>query len=120
MTLSKEQYEIIDKIATKTKCNCWFSIRQDDNDNDYVFDLEENKKISLLAGLSLLWDSVCDELIDHNEVLIMEELLNTLYIEDKSDKIHKAYDIAVSILNGEKDDSYITDIVGYLGEVLDN
>lgn len=118
MTLSKEQYEIIDKIATKTKCNCWFSIRQDDKGNDYVFDIEENKKMSLLDGLSLLWNSNWDKLIDHNEILIIKELFNTLYIEDKREKVYKAYDIALNILNGEKDDSYIMDIVGYLGEVL--
>lgn len=80
MTLSKEQYEIIDKIATKTKCDCWFSIQQDDDGNDYVFDLEENKKISLYAGVLDLYDAVKfdDNIITYNERRIISELLNYL------------------------------------------
>ena len=46
MTLSENEYNGLTKIARKTKCDCWFDIRQDKNGNDYVFDLENRKRLS--------------------------------------------------------------------------
>lgn len=72
-TLTNEEYNLLNKIATKTKCDCWFSIRQDEDGTDYVFDIEEGKRMSLKAGFELLCEAInrkennCDLTLDEEE-----------------------------------------------------
>lgn len=85
--LTNEEYNILEKIASNTKMDCWFSIEQDDNEEDYVYDLEENKKLSLYDGLSQLVEGIdCVENYDScnltdEEKLTFEHLLYRLDIE---------------------------------------
>ena len=65
MMLSESEYSGLTKIARKTKCDCWFDIRQDKNGNDYVFDLENRKRISLRAGMLQLFEAVISPLTEY-------------------------------------------------------
>ena len=40
-TLTNIQYNTLNQIASRTKMDCWFDIRQNESFQDYVFDLEE-------------------------------------------------------------------------------
>lgn len=88
MTLSENEYNGLTKVARKTKCDCWFDIRQDKNGNDYVFDLENRKKISVANGVLQLADAIVDPLSDYGltseeakavDDLIMDAIVKKLY-----------------------------------------
>ena len=60
MKLNEHEFIGLSEIARKTKCDCWFEIRQDKNGDDYVFDLEAGKKISIKSGVSQLAEAMVD------------------------------------------------------------
>lgn len=86
-TLTNEEYNVLNKIAYKTKIDCWFCIKQDNKGTDYVYDLEENKRICLKTGVSQLIEGVdcienynaCE--LSNNETYILKELLKKLNIK---------------------------------------
>lgn len=88
MTLSENEYNGLTKVARKTKCDCWFDIRQDKNGNDYVFDLENHKKLSVANGVLQLADAIVDPLSDYGltedeakavDDLIMDAIVKKMY-----------------------------------------
>lgn len=81
MTLNSEEYDLLTKIAEKSKMNCWFLIKQTKKGEDYVYDLENSKKISLRTGIRLLMegiDGMYDMYFEDNERDIMIKLLANL------------------------------------------
>lgn len=74
MVLTNNQYDGLNKIATKSKMDCWFWIRQKHNGKDYVFDLEENRKISWKTALTQLSEGIVNppEFYDLNEKEVTE------------------------------------------------
>lgn len=93
MTLTTEEFNTLNKIATKSGMECWFFLKQDANGDDYVYDLEERKRISLRRGVSYLADGFyCDyskeerfSLLDlsEEEIKTFEDLLVKLRIPKK-------------------------------------
>ena len=66
MTLTAAQYNVLNKIARRTKMDCWFLLRQDKKGNDYVFDIEECASIELRDGvIGLLEGLDCLETMIH-------------------------------------------------------
>lgn len=59
-TLTSEEYNVLNKIATKTKTDCWFTLEQDSNGTDFVYDLEEGKQLSLEVGVDMLMEAIED------------------------------------------------------------
>ena len=65
-TLTDYEYKVLSKVARKTGSDCWFVIKQDCHGVDYVYDWEENKRMCLRTGVSLLADSIdCQESFDN-------------------------------------------------------
>ena len=63
--LTTAQYDVLSKIAQRTKMDCWFSIEQDPSGYDYVWDLEENERIDLNDGVEQLLEGLdCSENIE--------------------------------------------------------
>ena len=60
MTLSSEEYNLLTRIARKSKMDCWFLIKQTKKGEDYVYDLENRKKISLRTGIRQLMEGIED------------------------------------------------------------
>lgn len=56
--LLNEEYNVLNKIASKSKMDCWFSLGIDKNGNDMVLDLEENKEMPLEIGIATLYDGM--------------------------------------------------------------
>lgn len=75
--LSSQEYNILDKIATKTGMDCWFSIKTTKKGEDYVWDLEENKRLSLSSGIKQLASGVVDicDCLTPNEIDVFINLL---------------------------------------------
>ena len=74
MTLTAAQYGVLNKIARRTKMDCWFLIRQDKNGNDYVYDLEEGASIELADGINGLMEGLdCPENIESCHLNWMEK-----------------------------------------------
>lgn len=52
--LSNEEFNVLNKISTKSKMDCWFYLKQDKDGNDFVYDLEQSKELSLTDGILML------------------------------------------------------------------
>lgn len=81
MILSSDEYDLLDKIASETKMDCWFMIKQSPKSGDYVFDLENGKRMSLRTGIRQLLEGIEgmeDEYMDEQEKITMIRLLATL------------------------------------------
>lgn len=73
-TLTQVEYDLLNKIARKTKTDCWFNIEQDKNGEDYVHDLEEGKKLPLDKGVVQLLEAIdCKENYDSCDLTTEEE-----------------------------------------------
>ncbi len=73
-TLTQVEYDLLNKIARKTKTDCWFTIKQDKNDEDYVYDLENSKKLPLDKGIVQLLEAIdCKETYDSCDLTSEEE-----------------------------------------------
>ena len=64
MKLSNEEFNVLEKIATKSKMDRWFQIARDDKNNDVVYDREEDSYLSLYNGIAQL-DSGITNLDDY-------------------------------------------------------
>ena len=81
MTLSSEEYDLLDKIARKSKMDCWFSIRQTKKGDDYIYDLENGKRLSLATGIYQLMEGIegmYDVYFNESEYEIIINLLLSL------------------------------------------
>lgn len=78
MTLSSEEYNLLTKIARKSKMDCWFLIKQTKKGEDYVYDFENRKKISLRTGIRQLMEGIEDMYFEDGERDIMIGLLSRL------------------------------------------
>lgn len=92
MTLTVQEYNVLNKIATKSKMDCWFWLKQDKNGNDYVYDIEEGKRMSLKKGVWQLADGFFFDYtekerntlldLDEEEIQVFRELLVKLKINE--------------------------------------
>lgn len=86
-TLTWHEYTVLNKIARKTRANCWFVIKQDCYGTDYIYDEEERKRMCLRTGVSMLVNGIdCQENFDNcwleqDEKLVFKNLLEKLRIE---------------------------------------
>lgn len=64
MKLSNKELNVLDEIARQSKEDCWFCLKST-NKYDYVYDLEMNKRISLVNGIRIL-DSGLTDLEDYS------------------------------------------------------
>ena len=81
MTLNNDEYELLTKIARKSNMECWFLIKQTKKGEDYVYDLEEGKRLSLRIGIRQLMegiDGMYDMYFEDGERDIMINLLSRL------------------------------------------
>ena len=72
MTLNHDEYDLLD---------CWFLIKQTKKGEDYVYDLEEGKRLSLRTGIRQLMegvDGMYDMYFEGNERDVMISLLSRL------------------------------------------
>ena len=78
MRLTELEYDTLDFLATRSRMDCWFMLKTDKQGNDYVFDLEENKKLSLKDGVAMMYEGLTD-LDDYNLYDGQKEILENLF-----------------------------------------
>lgn len=79
--MTKSEYELIVKIARKSKMDCWFQLETAKDGSDYVRDAESGKVISLRDGLKDLVDGLTKvdiEDLTHEEMLTFLQLLGAM------------------------------------------
>ena len=111
LKLTKEEYDVLNKIASRSKMDCWFLIQEsDDGTTDFVVDLENGTKMSLAEGIIMLNEGInypngyIDCGLDRTEIAIYENLIS---------RIPETEDCQESD-NTTKQDSTITDDVNNL------
>lgn len=57
-TLTNTEYELLDRIAKQSKMDCWFCIKQTKMGEDYIYDLENRKRMSLRKGITQLMEGI--------------------------------------------------------------
>ena len=83
-TLTNEEYNVLNKIATKTKTDCWFTLEQDADGTDFVYDLEEGKRVDLETGVAMLMEAIEDKenyescQLTSDEDIVLNNLLEKL------------------------------------------
>ena len=82
--LANEEYNVLNKIATQTKMDCWFHIGIDDDGNDHIFDLETSTWMPLRRGVAMLNDGIVPELLSltNEEIFVYLDVLRDLDIEE--------------------------------------
>lgn len=81
MTLNSKEYDLLTKIAEKSKMDCWFLIKQTKKGEDYVYDIESRRRISLRTGTRQLMEGIegmYDMYLEENERDTMISLLARL------------------------------------------
>ena len=83
MRLTELEYDTVNLLATRSRMDCWFMLETDKQGNDYVFDLEENKKLTLKKGLKMFYMGLTDlddyDLVDEQK-RVLENLFRRLKI----------------------------------------
>lgn len=86
MILTTAQYSVLNKIARRTKMDCWFLIKQDVSGQDYVYDLEEGYCVDLNIGIGYLMEGLdCPENVESCDLnwiekTVLRELCTSLNI----------------------------------------
>ena len=79
--LTDEEAVALDRIATKSKMDCWFSIRTY-GDGDFIYDLENGKVMALEDGIGQLTEGIVDGPefygLTYDEVLALNYLFEVL------------------------------------------
>lgn len=86
MILSHQEYDVLNRIASNSKMDCWFCIKTRTHhgcEYDYVFDLENHKQMSLRSGVAQLIDGSIDinyEDFTEEEMFTLIKLLGSLML----------------------------------------
>lgn len=65
MKLTNQEYNFLRDLSAHTKMDCWFSIKTDDDGNDFVLDLENDEALPLHEGIDQLFDGVIEDDINN-------------------------------------------------------
>lgn len=78
--LTAEEYNLINKLTSQTKTDCWFCLATDADGSDCVKDLETGEILTLQNALSQLNEAIIPELVNitDEEKLIYAKLIAKL------------------------------------------
>jgi hypothetical protein len=85
-TLTDDEFNVLNKVIEKTGSDCWAFLKQDCYGVDYIYDMEEHKRMCLKTGVSLIAEGLdCQENLDNcflcnDEKAILKDLFAKLNI----------------------------------------
>lgn len=83
IVLRPEEYNALQKISSATKMDCWFYL-EEHNGLDYIYDLENNRRLSVKDGVSQLYDGMVEPPEDPlygltgDEIVAFKQLIKNL------------------------------------------
>lgn len=83
MKLTTEQYNTLQDIAKKTKADRWFCLKQNGDNEYFIYDLENNMQLSWNIALQWLNEAIIEEdgkLITKQEKEIFKNLWMSLEV----------------------------------------
>jgi hypothetical protein len=82
--LSDAEYNVLNKITSQTKMDCWFYISVTPNGGDCIVDIEEGTVLNIRHGISMLNEGIVPELLvlTDDEICVYTNLLQELDIEE--------------------------------------
>lgn len=86
-TLTKYEFNVLEKVSRKTGSDCWFVLKQDCHGVDYVYDWENGRRVCLKTGVGMLAESIdCQENFDNcwlewNERVTLYNLFKKLGVD---------------------------------------
>ena len=80
ITLTGNEYNLLNKITRQTKTDCWFCLDTDKEGFDCVNDLEKGHKVTLRFALEQLNDAIIPDLVEltTEEIKIYGQLMEKL------------------------------------------
>lgn len=89
MVLSNAELNVLEKIASKSKMDCWFAVsgrtEKDGTKSDWVFDMENDRYVTLRYGVGMLHDGMtfyADYDMTEKEIKVFEKLLGKLGLKE--------------------------------------
>lgn len=85
-TMTDEEFNVLNKVIDRTGMDCWAFLKQDCHGVDYVWDMEERKRLCLRTGVSMVAEGLdCQENFDNcyledNEKITLKNLFEKLKI----------------------------------------
>lgn len=82
--LTDDEYNVLQKISSKTHMDEWFWLEETEEGNDYVHNLDDESEMTLFDGILLLTEGIVSyELccLTDEEIQVFEGLLTKLQIE---------------------------------------
>ena len=65
-TLTDDEFNVLNKVIDRTGMDCWAFLKQDCHGVDYVYDMEEHKRICLRTGVGMIAEGLdCQENLDN-------------------------------------------------------
>lgn len=86
-TLTDYEFNVLNKVLDKTGMDCWAYLKQDCHGVDYIYDMEERKRLCLRTGVGMIAEGLdCQENLDNcylkwHERVTLRNLFNKLKIE---------------------------------------
>ncbi len=117
--LTADEYNGLNQIAKETKMDCWFSILEF-GDKDVIWDMENNKVLSIEEGLSQFIEGVIDPLTNYrlseDEIKAVDSLFKSvLEVENTRRTEMKVYDKLIGISdNTRKELNSIEDVAQFI------
>ena len=86
-TLTDYEFNVLNKVLDRTGNDCWAWLKQDCHGVDYVYDMEERKRMCLKTGVGLIAEGLdCQENLDNcylewHEKVTLRNLFDKLKIQ---------------------------------------
>ena len=72
-----DEYNALQNITGFNGMDCWFCIKQSKDGLEYIYDLEERKRLSISTALSYIYEGLLDEdfdALDDDEQIALDGL----------------------------------------------
>ena len=85
-TMTDDEFNVLNKVIDRTGMDCWAFLKQDCHGVDYVYDMEERKRICLRTGVGMIAEGLdCQEnldncCLDNTEKTVLKDLFTKLNI----------------------------------------
>lgn len=89
LVLTNAEYDVLEKIARKSKMDTWFAVtgyrEKDGTESDWVYDLENGRRVTLKYGVGMLHEGMTfykDYDLTKRQIATFEKLLAKLGLKE--------------------------------------